>query len=98
MSLVDNLISVAHKLSFFDEDEYARLMDRENDNIPDDIQQKQLELYNANEDSIKRVINTNERLILQLDTLAVELNNPGEADEGILNEIQQLTKEVKYYK
>ena len=96
-SLVDNLISLTHKIQFFDEDEYKRLLDREKDKIPDDIQVKQLELYQSNENSIQSVITANERLILQLDTLAIELSKPGEQDDKLLEEIQQLTQEVKYY-
>lgn len=98
LCLTDNLINTARKIQFFDEDEYKRLADHTNDNIPDDIQQKQLELYRQNEDAIQNVITTNEKLILQLDTLAVELGNPGENDDSLLEEIKQLTQEVKYYK
>ncbi len=97
-SLVDNLINTTHKMQFFYDDEYARLLECKNDNIPDEIQLKQLELYKANEDAIQEVIEKNEKLILQLDTLAIELSRPGEQDDDILEEIQQLTREVRYYK
>ena len=98
LSLVDNLISATRKIQFFDEGEYKRLQSHQNDNIPDEIQLKQLELYKQNEDAIQNVINTNEKLILQLDTLAVELNSPENGGEDLLEEIKKLTQEVKYYK
>lgn len=98
LSLVDNLISATHRIQFFDEDEYVRLLDHKRDNIPDDIQLKQLDLYKSNEEAVKNVITANEKLILQLDTLAVELSRSDGSDESLLEEIKQLTKEVKYYK
>ncbi len=98
LSLTDNLISAAQKMQFFDEGEYKRLLNFEKDTIPDDIQKQQLNLYKLNEDSIKNVVTANERLILQLDTLAVELGSRGEPNDDILDEIKKLTQEVKYYK
>ena len=98
LSLVDNLISAAHKMQFFDEGEYTRLLNHKQDSIPDDIQQQQLELYRMNEQSIKNVVTANERLILQLDTLAVELGGHSEDNDKLLDEIKKLTQEVKYYK
>lgn len=98
LSLVDNLISAAQKMQFFDEGEYTRLLNYKQDAIPDDIQQQQLNLYKLNEDSIKNVVTANERLILQLDTLAVELGSRGEHNDELLDEIKKLTQEVKYYK
>ncbi|MBQ9604971.1 MAG: hypothetical protein IJR45_06110 [Firmicutes bacterium] len=98
LCLTDNLISAAQRMQFFDEGEYKRLLNFEKDSIPDDIQQQQLNLYKMNEDSIKNVVTANEKLILQLDTLAVELGSKGESNDELLDEIKKLTQEVKYYK
>lgn len=98
LCLTDNLISAAQRMQFFDEGEYKRLLNCEKDSIPDDIQHQQLNLYKTNEDIIKNVVTENEKLILQLDTLAVELSSRGEDNDELLAEIQKLTQEVKYYK
>ena len=72
-----------------------------NDNIPDDIQEKQIALYKENQAKIEGAIAVNENLILKMDTLSMELakiSNSSEADmETMLGEIEELTKEVKYY-
>ena len=98
LCLTDNLISAAQRMQFFDEGEYKRLLNYEKDALPDDIQKQQLNLYKLNEDNIKNVVTANERLIFQLDTLAVELGNKGEHNDELLDEIKKLTQEVKYYK
>ena len=97
---LDNIISVANKIQMFDERDYAKLKNYKNDNIPDDIQEKQFNLY---EDTIKYMhsaIKSNENIILGLDTLTLELSKPGEIEENnntLLSDIEKLTKEAKYY-
>ena len=98
LCLTDNLISAAQRMQFFDEGEYKRLLNCEKDSIPDDIQLQQLNLYKTNEDIIKNVVTENEKLILQLDTLAVELSSREDDNDELLDEIKKLTQEVKYYK
>ncbi len=94
----DNIIATIHRMQFFNEEEFKQLQNYKNDNIPDDIQEKQIGLYEENMNLIKQAIAVNENLILSLNSLGIELAKPGELnDDDILNEIQELTKEVKYY-
>ena len=92
---------MTNRMKFFDEEEYARLENYRNDNIPDDIQEKQIALYKENQAKIEGAIAVKENLILKMDTLSMELakiSNSSDSDmEVMLGEIEELTKEVKYY-
>lgn len=96
-ALLENIITMANRIQFFDEAEYAKLQNYKNDDIPDDIQEKQIELYKKNMDMVKNAIRANESLILSIDTLSVELATSDREDNSLLDEIKKLTDEVKYY-
>jgi len=96
-ALLSNIITMANRIQFFDETEYAKLQNYKNDDIPDDIQEKQIELYRKNMDMVKNAIRANENLILSIDTLSVELATSDREDNSLLEEIRKLTDEVKYY-
>lgn len=94
-----NVVAMTNRMKFFDEDEYARLENYRNDNIPDDIQERQIALYKENQAKIEQAIAVNENLILKLDTLTMELAKAGSDQnmDSMLAEIEELTKEVKFY-
>ncbi len=101
-SAIQNAVTMAGRMQMFDEKEYLRLQHYKQDNIPDDIQEEQIRLYQRNLDNIRSAITLNERLLLKLDTLALEISGSrsGTAEEenrNLLGEIEQLTKEIKYY-
>ena len=99
---LENMKSIAVRMSIFDDDEYRRLQSYRHDNIPDDIQQQQLALYKSNADYIRQSVAANEALILKLDTLSLEISNSGAATgedtDALLGAITQLTDELKYYR
>ena len=94
-----NVVAMTNRMKFFDEDEYARLENYRNDNIPDDIQERQIALYKENQAKIEQAIAVNENLILKIDTLTMELAKAGGEKnmDSMLAEIEELTKEVKFY-
>ena len=97
---LENAISLTNRIQMFDEDEYSRLLNYESDNIPDNIQRQQLDLYDQNMKLVNSAITVNENLILGLDKLTTELSMPGEIEEhntSLLSDIKKLTDEVKYY-
>ncbi|MCR5041376.1 MAG: hypothetical protein K6C36_04655 [Clostridia bacterium] len=100
-SIRDNIANIAARFQIFDDREYARLKSYRHDSIPDDIQEKQLELYARNMDQIKQMLSDNEHMILQLDTLALEISDSNERNQGdaeeLINEINRLSGELKYY-
>lgn len=99
---LENLVSLANRIQLYDGKEYERLKrSYKNDNIPDEIQEKQFQLFEKNKALAIQSVNKNEELILNIDTLAMELTSLNyESDEGgdvLLTEIETLTNEVKYY-
>ena len=96
-----NIVAMTNRMKFFDENEYARLENYRNDNIPDDIQEKQIALYKENQAKLEQAIAVNENMILKLDTLSMELSKITDASDNTMNltldEIEELTKQVKYY-
>lgn len=96
---LSNVISMANRMQIFDEKDYARLKNYKNDDIPDDIQERQIALYDENLKQIEAAVSANEELILALDTMSMELAKPGEekAADPLLEEIHRLTEQVKLY-
>ncbi|MBR1740578.1 MAG: hypothetical protein IJ733_01665, partial [Lachnospiraceae bacterium] len=96
---LENIITIANRLQLFDEKEYARLQHYKEDDIPDDIQEKQIALYARNTEAIRDAIAANERLVLSLDSMSAGLltQSDGQVDETIEN-IEKLTEQLKLYK
>ena len=100
VTALQNIVSMANRMQMFDEKEYQRLVNYKDDLIPDDVQEQQLALYDKNLETIRNGIAVNEKLLLKMDTLSLELSDikseykPGDA---ILEEIEKLTSEVKLY-
>lgn len=100
--VVKNVVFMANRMAIFDESEYQRLQNYQNDDIPDDIQKEQLQLYDSNLKRIKDTITLNERILLKLDALAMELTAIEDTavqdiNMETLEEIERLTSQTKYY-
>ena len=99
-SAIQNVVAMANRMLLFDEKEYARLQHYREDDIPDDIQEEQLRLYKRNFDDIRTTISLNEKILLKLDALAMELSSSGENTElnnDLVKEIEKLIDDTKYY-
>ena len=98
---MENMKTIAARLSILSDEEYRRLLHYKTDDIPDDIQEKQLALYQKNVQFIRSSIAMNEGLVLKLDTLSLEVSASGEASaaetDALCEEITQLTEELKFY-
>ncbi len=101
-AMLDNMKTMALRLSVFSDDEYERLLNYRYDDIPDDIQEQQLALYDKSLSFIRGSVAVNENLILKLDTLAFDMSDAAAKDTGetdaLLEEITALTNELKYYR
>ena len=99
---MENMKIIGARLSILNDEEYRRLLHYKTDDIPDDIQEKQLLLYQKNVEFIRQSIAVNESLVLKLDTLALEVSSSAadaaEESDALLEEITKLTEELKYYK
>ena len=100
-TLLSNLKNIANRLQLFNEEEYRRLKNKKDDSIPADVREQKQLLYDKNAEDIKKQVSLNERLILKLDTLTVEVSDDDESEEktdDLLAEITELTDELKYYR
>lgn len=96
---LENIITIANRLQLFDEREYARLKHYKEDDIPDDIQEKQIELYATNTEAIRQAIAANERLVLSLDSMSAGLLTQSDSQVNeTIESIEKLTDQLKYYK
>lgn len=101
-SAIKNVVTMANRMQLFDEEEYDRLKHYKEDSIPDDIQEEQIRLYQKNLDDIRSVITLNEKILVKLDALSLELSTSESVGDAALNdelllEIERLTSETKYY-
>ena len=101
-SATKNIVAMANRMQLFDEKEFARLKHYREDDIPDDIQEEQLRLYQKNFEDIRAMIALNEKILLKLNTLTMEVSsssseNNTDWNDGLLEEIERLISETKYY-
>lgn len=101
-SAIKNVVTMSNRMRLFDEKEYARLQHYREDDIPDDIQEEQLKLYQKNFDNVRSTIALNEKILLKLDALAMEVSSfasgkDAELNNDLLTEISRLIDETKYY-
>ncbi|MCI9358559.1 MAG: hypothetical protein HFH59_13695 [Lachnospiraceae bacterium] len=101
-SAIKNVVAMANRMCVFDEKEYARLQNYREDDIPDDIQEEQLRLYQKNLEAIRWTIALNEKILLKLDALAMELSSSASRSDAdwnheLVSEIERLTEETRYY-
>ena len=101
-SAIKNVVSMANRMRLFDEKEYARLQHYREDDIPDDIQEEQLRLYQKNFDNVRSTIALNEKILLKLDALAMEIsastfNEDADLNNELIDEIEHLIDETRYY-
>lgn len=101
-SAIKNVAAMASRMQLFDEKEYTKLQHYREDNIPDDIQKQQLLLYEKNFEDIREIIALNEKILLKLNTLTMEVSSSSndkntELNVDLLKEIEKLIDETKYY-
>ena len=100
---LENCIAMANRMQLFDEAEYGSIQYYKNDRIPDEIQEKQAAIYQQNMDQIQSAVAANEKLILALDTMSLELAGSKEGTDedvqeaNLLEEIKKLTDQVRLY-
>ena len=98
-----NLEKFSKRLDTFKNDEVVELKNNYlYDNIPDEIQERQISLMDKNYDIGKEALRANEELIVGLDELAIELATANidvdsKANEERLERIKKLTENIKYY-
>lgn len=97
-----NLASFLNRIQLYNHEDYNSLKNYKDDDIPDEIQEKQIELMQKNFELAKDALTANENLILGLESLAIEIadanfNEDSDKNQVMLDEINKLTNTIKYY-
>lgn len=107
-AVAHNSALLARRIQAFDVDDYNRnahdtitgLFRRST--VPESVRQEKRALYEASLDDMRGIIGANERLLLELDKFSIEMgqfetNAQAEANTQLLEEINTLIDETKYY-
>ena len=103
-----NSLSLAKMLEGFDDQDFqklAKLMqtgEYRHDLIDDEIQKERYLIYQNSLSEMEKIVSTNERMLLVLDRISVELsklqtNQMDQEGSKILEEIEELSKTAKFY-
>lgn len=109
-AIMKNITNIANLILVFDEDEYIRISKKsrfdgmagyKKDDMPEDIKNRKLELYNSTINDIKIMLRTNEELLLKADELVINLSKSefsSDKEDAAIEEINQLIHQIQYYK
>lgn len=99
-TILSNMVGMMNRMRIIDDEEYTKLLNYKNDDIPDDIQIQRLELYKKNIAAVKEQRNQNEGLLYKMDELLLELTASEIVDASKCKayaEIDTLIKQIQYY-
>lgn len=98
--IIKNMSEMIESMRVINDEEYTRLLNYKNDDIPDNILTPRLELYQDNIAKVKEQKNQNEGLLYKLDELLLELT-AADVDTvsecKVYEEIDALIKQIDYY-
>jgi hypothetical protein len=98
-----NIRRIINTLKAFDEEGYNIIRkEEEAKGFSPEFKEDKLKVYNEYITSVNTVTEDNEQLLLGLDKLLLEISDLNSADSGqlvkIMDDIDELIKQVKYYK
>jgi hypothetical protein len=100
-----NIKSILNKLNAFDEEDYSRIKKNHGDkSFSKEFIQTKTDIYNEYILFVKNATGDNEEIILKLDKLLFEISKFNSLEDGEIEnlggmkEIDELTKQTKYYK
>ncbi len=107
-AIVKNCRAMVARIQMFDERDYMRIRkliktgEYLRDDIPDSIQEEKYAIYEKNHSAIKDMVNNNEKILIRLDALVMEISTLDSRDisvenNDIINEIEDLIEQTKYY-
>ena len=107
-AMLDNTRNIMTRMQLFDAKSYLRLKSLIetnaylHDNIPDDLQLDQFELYEKNMSQIKELVGLNEALLVKIEQLGMEVaaidTYDSDRTNNLVAEIETLIKDIEYYK
>lgn len=108
-AITQNTALLARRIQEFDVDDYNKnardtisgLFKRST--IPDSLRQEKRALYESSLNDMRGIVAANERVLIELDRFAQELGQlestaTAEANNRLLNEVNELVEETKYYR
>ena len=100
--LLRGSIRIANKMVIFDEREYKKLSSGEYklDDIPDDIQEEKRKLYEENLEDMRSILERNEKVLLEVDHLMMEMSQMDYSEQeidGVADQIRELLGQLEYY-
>ena len=101
-ALSKGMVRMVNKMIIFDELEYRKLSSGEykKDDIPDSIQEEKKRLYDKNLGDLRFLLEKNEKVLLEVDHLMLELSEAdysGEDIDAAGGQINELLKQLEYY-
>lgn len=101
-ALSKSIIRIVNKMIIFDETEYKKLSSSQYklDDIPDAIQEKKKQLYDENLDDMRSILEKNEKVLLEVDHLMMEMSDMDYSEQdidGAAAEINRLLSQLEYY-
>ncbi|MBO6047206.1 MAG: hypothetical protein J6P61_05550 [Erysipelotrichaceae bacterium] len=107
-AMLDNTRNIMTRMQLFDAKSFLRLKSLietnayRHDNIPDDLQMDQYELYIKNINQIKDLVGLNEALLIKIEQLGMEVaaidTDDSEKTNRLVAEIESLIGDIEYYK
>ena len=101
-ALESGIVRIANKMVIFDEKEYRKLCSQEYklDDIPDHIQEEKRKLYDENLDDMRLILEKNEKVLLEVDQLTLEMSELDYTEQDIeaaAEQIRELLGQLEYY-
>lgn len=99
-AIISNMVAMINRMRVIDDNDYKKILNYKNDDIPDELQLPRLELYRKNIDAVKEQRNQNEGLLYKIDELLLELTASEIVDASkckAYQEIDSLIKQIQYY-
>lgn len=99
-----NVRSILNKLDAFDEDYDSVRKNYEEGDIPQQLYEEKIKVFNEYINFVKAATEDNEQILLKLDKLLLEISGLNSVESGQLEqmagmiEIDNLTKQARYYK
>jgi len=107
-AIIKNCRAMVARIQMFDERDYAHIRrliqsgEYRRDDIPDSIQEEKYSIYEKNHNAIKDMVNNNEKILIRLDGLVMEISTLDTRDisvenNDIIREIEDLIEQTRYY-
>jgi len=99
-----NVKNMVNRITYFDESEYKSILDKDTRHFSQQILQEKTEIYNEYMTFVKKAVEINEEILMDLDKLVLEISRLDTIDikdidtMECVKEMNALIEQTKYYK